>query len=244
MNANFGVTIGKEDSMPAKPQTKSTGTLLAAALAAAPLSFATASDATYLEIAVYSVADSASFEAERERAMKRAAERFDGLLWWRPLTGEAEARVDILAWESSEQAKAAAAAIGKDAGFKPFVSAIAKVDFFAHYWAAADAENLNQAIGSAPMVELALYTARDPAAHALIQKEVHDELFCSGAALGGARLVADSDSGAGFGDLLLWRDVRTWEETGKRMMATPEYATFFEGLAETQVFALYQNAEN
>ena len=200
---------------------------------------AQAEDQVYLEFVVYSVHDEAGFPATRAAAAREIESTADGFLWWKRLKGEGGQFADVVAWESPVAAQTAAKLVESDARFRPLISAIDETVHFGHYWAHARAGTLAQQLDQGPVVEIALYTVKDPIVHADIHAELYTRLAGREGLVGGARMHRDGVEN-GFGDLLVWRDVASHEATGKAMMEMQELAPFFEGADESIVFALFE----
>lgn len=214
-------------------------TLAAAGLAGAVLTAAGASRAkTYLEFAVYRVKEPAAFSTLREEAAEILPQVAPGLIWWKRLKSQEGLFADVAAWSSPEQAKAAAEIFEQEPRFQPMKAAIQSMEHFAHYWAAGQADHLGATLDAAPLVEIALYRVKDAALHQDVQDDLYGRLQRQDGMLGGVPLVADGIE-RGFGDLLTWRDLESWEQTGKAMMAVPDLKPFFEGLEQSNVFAVF-----
>ncbi len=215
--------------------------MLATAVAAGTLvgGAAASDDRAYLEFVVYSVHDAAGFPATRASAARQIESAADGFLWWKRLKGEDGRFADIVAWESPEAARDAAKLVESDERFRPLISAIDTTVHFGHYWADAEAGTLSRQLDDGPVVEIALYTVKDPTVHAEIHAELYTHLAKRDGLVGGARLQRDGAE-KGFGDLLVWRDVAAYEATGKALMEMQELAPFFEGTDEDIVFALFE----
>ena len=203
---------------------------------------AAATDGAYLEVAVYTVKNNSEFPAIRLQAEKNLQENAPGFLWWKRLRGDNGSFADILAWASPPDAKKAAVIVRTDESFRPFVSSIQSVIHFGHYQATVDSILLGEQIDSAPLVEIALYTVRDASTHAVVHEQLYKHLANQQGMLGGTRLVADGIE-RGFGDLLTWKDVSSWEATGQALMQLPELSAFFEGTDTSHVFALFTRDE-
>lgn len=215
-------------------------TLAAAGLAGVMTAAAAESQArTYLEFAVYRVSDAEKYTTLRENAVEIMQRNAPGLIWWKRLKSEDGLFADIAAWTGPAEAKAGAEMFEKDPRFKPMMTAIQSMEHFAHYWADDGAEALGATLDAAPLVEIALYRVKDAKVHEAVHDERYGRLRQQDGMLGGASLVADGIE-RGFGDLLTWRDLESWEEAGKTMMAVPELAPFFEGSEESIVFAVFR----
>lgn len=211
------------------------GGLLAGTIAAA-------ADKTYLEIAVYTVNNNSAFPAIRAQAEKDLQANTAGFLWWKRLRGDNNSFADILAWASPTDAKNAAVMVRNDKRLQPFVASIQSTTHFGQYRATIDSTLLGEQLDRAPLVEIALYTVRDATTHAIVHEQLYEHLANQPGMLGGTRLMADGSKN-GFGDLLTWKDVASWEATGKALMQLPALTAFFEGADTSQVFALFTQDE-
>jgi hypothetical protein len=203
---------------------------------------AAAADGAYLELAVYTVKNSTEFPAVRAQAEKHLQVNAPGFLWWKRLQGDNGNFADILAWASPADAKKAAVLVQSDESLQPFVSSIQTVTHFGHYRATVDPTLLGEQIDSAPLIEIALYTVRDATTHAIVHQRLYDHLANQQGMLGGTRLMAEGTE-RGFGDLLTWKNVASWEATGQALMQLPELSAFFEGTDTSHVFALFTRDE-
>ena len=88
----------------------------------------------FYEIVTYTVADARKADAARASAQALLA-TFPGFIHWAPFTGaaNADARVDLVAWRSHEEARSAANAVGSAAEFAGFRSSVANLVSMEHY---------------------------------------------------------------------------------------------------------------
>lgn len=90
----------------------------------------------YYEIVTYTVEDAAAADAARTEA-RRMLQAFPGFIAWTAFSGadDAAARVDLVAWESQEEAMAASEAVATKPEFAAFRASVASIRAMGHYLA-------------------------------------------------------------------------------------------------------------
>lgn len=88
----------------------------------------------YYEIVTYTVADASKADSARAAAQALLGS-FPGFIHWTAFTGagNADARVDLVAWRSLEEARLAANAVGNSPEFADFRSSVANLVDTEHY---------------------------------------------------------------------------------------------------------------
>ncbi|PSJ51726.1 hypothetical protein [Pseudaminobacter soli (ex Li et al. 2025)] len=88
----------------------------------------------YYEIVTYTVADARNADTARDAARTRLGS-FPGFIHWTAFTGagNADARVDLVAWCSLEEARSAANAVGSSPEFADFRSSVTNLVSMEHY---------------------------------------------------------------------------------------------------------------
>ena len=102
----------------------------------------------YLEVVVYGVEDALAADHEREAALGLVS-ALPGFISWTRLSGadDARERVDLVAWSSLEDARAAALVVGADPRLAPFRATVSRFDTMGHYTSADDAPGVVPAAG-------------------------------------------------------------------------------------------------
>lgn len=87
-----------------------------------------------IELVVYTVKDARDGEAAR-RAVRPLIEKFPGFVAWHAVTATDDGLkfADVVMWSDEAAAKAASAAVQKEAAFAPFMNQIETIVSYGHY---------------------------------------------------------------------------------------------------------------
>jgi heme-degrading monooxygenase HmoA len=188
-----------------------------------------------LEIVVFTVRAPGAFHELQRRTHAEVA-MFTGYHSSLRLQGATSGLfADVVAWTSLEAAHRASAQLREDPRFAAMLASIERLAHYAHYRTAADLDALLDGLRGAPRVELAVYGARDPAAHHGAQARLHEALkgwpgYRIGAA---ARQVEEPDQ---FADLIGWESDEAQRSASAALQTRADHAAFFAGIGEMKVF--------
>ncbi|OAV45196.1 hypothetical protein A3850_012140 [Lewinella sp. 4G2] len=177
------------------------------------------------------------------KAAKLLWDKASGLRWWSHWVGEdGQMRADVVCWDGLDSAFAAAEMVMADPDFQFFSAAIAAVQHMGHYRSSVNAADLRGTMETkSGLLELALFSTKDPATSHAIHPKLHSLLSQREGCHHHAMLRHDKDADV-LGDLAIWQSKEQHELAAAALMGLPELGPYFSSISEMKVFGLFAAA--
>ena len=189
-----------------------------------------------LELAVFEVKDAEEFAGRHAGLHAQLSALFKGYVSSIGLRSATEPEVfaDVVVWESTRSAMAAAEAMQTAEDLAWFRDELGPIRFFDHFEPLDEVERLDE-LASGSVVELVLVRPSDPHAFATAQAQLHAEHLADADTVTAHLRLARNENGIA-GDVNGWTSAGAMEAMGPAMMELPELASVFDDDNEVVLF--------
>lgn len=189
------------------------------------------------EVAVYRIGENADFELIVE-GVNREIKNFDGFVSREVFqsVNDDKLLVDMVVWESHEQAKKAAVELPKKESLKPFMQSIKKVESFGHY-NFSEEEKKKNLTDSEEVFEIVLYSVKPEGLEAFPEiSEVVSQTLKEFPGFRSRKTGVSLSESNKFMDFLTWEAHDEALKASKNAEKNPKLAPFFKINEETTLF--------
>ncbi|RED47989.1 hypothetical protein [Aestuariispira insulae] len=192
------------------------------------------------EVAIYHVADPENYPAMMAAVMEEVGE-MPGLrngVHMRSLK-DPTLFADVNLWDSLEEAVAAAKQVETEDRFKPFMNSIKEIKLFGHFVPGQDGSALRKFLADGAVIEMAVYSVKDPAVQEGPRQSVYNALQKTDAFFGGLPL-SPAHEGEPYIDFIAWSSEKEGMATAESMMAMDEHKAFFANAEKMSMFEFFE----